>query len=145
MSQTLDRALPAARLPRLPASVLVVVIVAAAAAAGFAITPHAATAQAITSAGPELTRLLRAMALLKTAIAAACAWFVLWRFKYPTSRPRAAAYFAALAAMAAGPGLIWGMAHIVPGAILLHAGLAAFLVIAWQDPGSPAMLPRRRT
>lgn len=36
--------------------------------------------------------------------------------------------------MMAGPGLIWGLAHIGLGALLLHAGLAATLILLWCDP-----------
>ena len=48
--------------------------------------------------------------------------------------------------MAAAPGLIWSMAHVVAGAVLLHGGLVLVAVLFWTDGGSPAMLQglRRR-
>ncbi len=36
--------------------------------------------------------------------------------------------------MAAGPVLIWDMAHIRSGALLLHAGLLAGGLLLWRDP-----------
>jgi hypothetical protein len=45
-----------------------------------------------------------------------------------------AGYAMAAAAMAAGPGLIWNMVHIGLGALFLHAGLVATLVMLWRDP-----------
>ena len=35
--------------------------------------------------------------------------------------------------MAAGPGLIWGMVHLRLGALLLHGGLIALVVLLWRD------------
>jgi hypothetical protein len=52
----------------------------------------------------------------------------------PTPRGWLAAYAAAAAAMAAGPGMIWSLAHVAIGALLLHAGLLAGLVALWRDP-----------
>ena len=111
--------------------------------AGLTATPHATSAAAIASAGPELVRLLRGMALLKLGLVAGAAWFADWRLRFPARLPIAATYVISLGAMAAGPGLIWSMAHVVLGAVLLHASLATLLVLFWRDPGSPAMLPAR--
>jgi hypothetical protein len=36
--------------------------------------------------------------------------------------------------MAAGPVLIWGMVQVGAGALLLHAGLLASLLLLWRDP-----------
>jgi len=47
------------------------------------------------------------------------------------------------------PGLIWGLAHILLGAVLLHGGLIAMAVLIWRDPTTRARLSeivaRRRT
>ncbi len=42
--------------------------------------------------------------------------------------------------MAAGPVLVWDMAHIRLGALLLHAGLVASLLLLWRDPAVGARL-----
>ena len=72
--------------------------------------------------------------LLKAAMAAAAIGAVLWRLGWPVSPVRFGLYALAGAAMVAGPGLIWTMAHVGLGALLMHAGLAAILVLLWRDP-----------
>jgi hypothetical protein len=107
--------------------------VLAAGICGYLATGNAAEAQAIQAAGPELTRLLRGMALIKALIAAIMAAAVFWRLQFPITQARLAAYITACAAMAAGPFLVWGMAHIIAGAMLLHAGLLAAVLLGWRD------------
>ena len=126
-----------------PLRVAVAATLIACAAASLFATPADQTAQAIASAGPELTTLLRAMAVLKLALVAGGAWLVDWRLRFPVSPLRGGLYLAGLAMMAAGPGLIWTMAHLVVGAALLHGGLVLLALVLWRDPGSPAMLARR--
>ena len=106
---------------------------------GFAATQEASAAAAIADAGAELTRLLRAMAGLKVLLAAGVVWLIDWRLRYPISPRLAAGYVIGAAVMATGPGLIWNMAHVALGAVLLHGAGAALLVLFCRDPGSPAM------
>jgi uncharacterized membrane protein YuzA (DUF378 family) len=101
---------------------------------GLMATGNGDTAQAVTGAGADLTRLLRAMAAIKAVMAIAAGAAIAWRLRDPAPLPILAAYAAACAAMAAGPGLIWGMVHVGAGALLLHGGLAAALVLLWRDP-----------
>ena len=122
---------------------LLALAILAGGAAGYFATTDAASAQAVADAGAELTRLLRAMALLKLLLVVGAAWLVDWRLRFPAHPALAGAYLASLAAMASGPGLVWGMAQVVPGAVLLHGGLAVMLVLFWRDKGSPAMIPAR--
>ncbi len=128
-------------------AVLVGAIVAGAALAAFA-TPAAESAQAAHAAGPELTRLLRAMAGLKLLFAAGVLGAVAWRLAAPASTWRVVCYGMAGAAMAAGPVLIWDMVHIRLGAFLLHGGLLAGALLLWRDPALgarlAAMVQRRR-
>ena len=109
------------------------------AAVGFAMAQAPATAQAAADAGAELTRLLRAMAVLKMALIAGAVWLVDWRLRFPLALRLAAGYVTTAGIMAAGPGLIWGMDHVVLGAVLLHGAAAVLLVLFLRDPGSPAM------
>lgn len=102
-------------------------------AVGFFATGAAATAEAVSDAGPDLTRLLRAMAAIKMLMAGGAAAAVLWRLGSAVSLPWFAAYVASGAVMAAGPGLIWGMAHVGMGALLLHGGLVVTIVLLWRD------------
>jgi hypothetical protein len=105
-------------------------------------------AQAVRAAGPELTRLLRAMAGLKLVLAAGVLAGFYWRLGTPAGLWRLAGYAAAAAAMAAGPVLIWDMAHVGLGALLLHGGLLGGVLLLWRDPAVGAclgaMVARRR-
>lgn len=112
----------------------------AAAALGFLATDPAATAAAMRGAGPDLARVLRGMAMLKVGFAGLALAAVLWRFTRPVPTGWATAYGAAAAAMAAGPGLVWQLAHLITGSILLHAGLLATIVLLWRDPVLSAQL-----
>jgi hypothetical protein len=123
-----------------PARALLALVVVAAVAAGLLATEPAAAARAVDAAGADLTRLLRAMAVLKAAMAAGAAAAVLWRLGTAVSWPWLAGYAAACAAMAAGPGLIWDMAHVGLGAALLHGGLLATGLLLWRDPAVGARL-----
>ncbi len=113
---------------------LLVLAFTAAAIAGAATTLLPASAHAVADAGADLTRLLRAMAGLKALMAGAAFWAVLWRLGAPATLPWLAGYGVAAAAMAGGPGMIWSMAYIRSGALLLHAGLFATIVMLWRDP-----------
>jgi hypothetical protein len=121
-------------------------VLAAAIAAGVALAmlatpaPAPEAARAAQAAGPELTRLLRAMAGLKLLFAAGLLAATYWRLAVPAAPWRLAGYAAAGAAMVAGPVLIWDMAHIRLGALLLHGGLIANLLLLWQDPAVGARL-----
>jgi hypothetical protein len=114
----------------------VLFIILAAALAGALATGADTSARAVAESGADLTRLLRAMAAIKVLMAAAAAGAVVWRLAAPVSPAWLAGYALAGAAMAAGPGLIWGMAHVAAGAALLHAGLIATVVLLWRDPAT---------
>ncbi len=115
---------------------LVILAFTAAAIAGAATTLLPASAHAVADAGADLTRLLRAMAGLKALMAGAAFWAVLWRLGAPATLPWLVGYGVAAAAMAGGPGMIWSMAYIRSGALLLHAGLFATIVMLWRDPAT---------
>ena len=115
------------------AQAFVVAVACAAFAVGFMAT--SGSAHAVAQAGPDLTRLLRGMAALKARMALGAGAAVLWRLQTPVSGARFSLYAASVAGMAAGPGLIWQMVHIVSGAALLHAGLILCIVLLWRDPG----------
>lgn len=84
-------------------------------------------------ADPELTRLLRMMALLKAALAVGAAALVGWRLGLPAGPRLAAGYIAAAALLAAGPALMWGMTHVVAGGLVFHAGLVMLIGLGWRD------------
>ncbi len=115
-------------------------IIAAALIAGSAATGTQATHLAILHDGAALTRLMRFMAALKAVMVMAASAAVLWRLGAAISLPRFVAYAVTCASMAAGPGLIWEMTHIGLGALLLHGGLFATIVLVWFDPAVSARL-----
>jgi hypothetical protein len=137
-STTTLRAAPASRAQPIvgPALArgLILAAVAGAALAGFLATDPATAARATAHAGEGLTRLLRAMAAIKAAMAAGALAGMLWRLGSPVSAPWLAAYAVAAATMAAGPGLVWNMADLGAGALLLHAGLLGAVILLWRDP-----------
>ena len=122
------------------ARVLLVLVTTASVAAGLLVTGAEASTSAIALAGGS--DLLRAMALLKVAVAAGMAVAVLWRFGSPVTLAWWAAYALACAGMVAGPGLIWQMAYVRTGALLQRAGLFAVLILLWRDPVTGARLSR---
>lgn len=119
--------------PGVARAVLAVALVLGA-AAGWLATDPAAAASAQAAAGAELTRLLRAMAGLKLLLAAGAVAVTWWRLGQAARAGWLAAYAVAGAAMAAGPMLIWQMAHVAAGAAALHGGLLAAILLLWRDP-----------
>ena len=130
---------PARRLSPAAARATVLLAALAATAFGFLATDPQAAAHAV-AADPELAWLLRAMAVLKMAMALAVTAAVVWRLADAVPSAWLGGYALALSATWAGPGLIWTLAHLRPGALLLHAGLAATLVLLWRDPAVGARL-----
>ena len=115
------------------------VAVSLAAAAGLAIGHHPAAHGAM-SPDADLARLLRFMALIKAALAILALGVAHWRLRHAASPRLATAYVGAIALMAAGPGLIWSMTHVIAGAVLFHSGLLLLLALGWADGAGP--LPR---
>jgi hypothetical protein len=103
-------------------------------AAGFLATSPAQTAHIIKMDGESLTRLMRTMAVIKLTFAALAFTAIIWRLAAPITAGWLSGYTIATTGMAAGPGLIWGMVHIITGAILLHGGLLAAIILLWRDP-----------
>jgi len=108
-------------------------LVAAGLGAGFLLTGQVAAADAARLAGEDLTRLLRGMAAIKVAIILPAIAAIFWRLGAPASSALLAAYTASATAMALSIGLIWHMAHVGPGALLMHAGLIGTLVLLFRD------------
>jgi len=130
------------------ARTLLIAVITLAFAGGLLATPSTVTARLIASDGGAWANLLRAMAALKVLFAGAASAAVLWRLGAPIFATRLSGYALAAAATWAGPGLIWGLAHIGLGALLLHGGLIATALLLWRDPATRArlskMISRRR-
>lgn len=115
--------------------VLAVAVMSAVVAAVVAAHDGAA-ARAAALTGPELTRVLRFMALVKAALATGALWWADRRLRHPATPVVAAAWIAACAPMAAATVLIWSLAHVAAGAAAFHAGFALLLVLGLTDRAS---------
>ena len=123
------------------AAILAGVLVAAFAAG--AALGHGHAADVSTFEG-TLVVLLRFMAACKAAGVLGAAALVVWRLGRPLAAPVFAGYAVAIATMAVAPGLIWSLGLIAPGALLFHAGLLVFLVLAACDDHIAVAFGRRR-
>ena len=121
-------------IPSAAARTLLVLMISVAIAASLTPIGTPAALQAASNAGEDLTRLLRAMALLKTLLAACAVAAVLWRLGVAVRPAWLSGYAVASGAMSAGPALIWSMAFVGTGALLLHGGLLAVVIMLWCDP-----------
>jgi len=115
-------------------------LIAGALVLGVWATGRQETGLALAQAGTDWANLLRAMAVLKAAMAVGASGAVIWRLGSATGPIWLSAYVLAGTAMMAGPGLIWGLVHVGLGALLLHAGLAATILLLWRDPQVTARL-----
>ncbi len=84
-------------------------------------------------ADADLTFLLRGMALIKAAIAAAVMALVYWQAGHFTSRGRFVAYVIATAVLAATAVLVWQLAVLQATSIVFHATLLTLGVLALGD------------
>ena len=119
---------------------LLALVIAVSFAGGLLAAGREASASAIALAGADLTHLLRAMALLKALMAAGMVAAVMWRLGSPVTLAWWAAYALACAGAAAGPGLIWRIAHVGAGALTFYVGLLGALILLWLDPAVGARL-----
>lgn len=134
--------------PLIARAVLVATVVLAMTLAQFVGQGEAADRAA--SADPELTLLLRGMAVLKAGLAIGAVCLVAWRLAHPASSRLAAGLIVAAALMAAGPILVWHVAPVVAAALVFHAGLGLLLVLCLLDRSGAqelhaAVAARRRT
>lgn len=123
-------------------------LMTAALVAGFLATDGETARAAATHAGEDLTRLLRAMAMIKGAMALAAIGAILWRLGSAIEPVGALAYGVAGAAMMLSPGLIWNLSLVGWASVFMHAGLIGAIVLLWRDTAVSqrldAMLSARR-
>jgi hypothetical protein len=119
-----------------------VVVLGASAIVGVLATSASASALACAEAGADLTRLLQAMAMLKSVMALGVVAALLWRLGESVTLPTLTLYALAAGAMVAGPGLVWRMVYVRTGAALLHGGLLVTAVLLWRDPVVAGRLTR---
>jgi hypothetical protein len=111
-------------------------VAAAAGAASIALAPA--------YADPDLVLLMRFMAVVKAAMALGALAAIDWRLRRgDVTAGMATVYGASGVMLAASPGLIFSLAHVIAGAMLFHTGLFLFIAAAWRDRGAYRMLAVR--
>jgi hypothetical protein len=131
---TSPRAAGAIPLPRAAQLAVAICLLAAVAGylASFGRAPHDA----------ELVPLLRFMAAVKAGMALLAVALVCWRLRFPMRPGLAAAAIGGAALMAAAPGMIWQMQHMILAAVLFHGGLLLLLGLGWADRDGSAQALR---
>ena len=91
----------------------------------------------VQSADPDLARLLRGMAIIKTAILLAVGAAIWWRLGSAIRPAFAAGYIIFGALGVAGATLVWNMAGLAVAPFLFDGALLGFLVLALRDDNGP--------
>ena len=91
----------------------------------------------IQSVDPDLAKLLKGMAIIKTVILLAAGAAIWWRLGSPIRRAFAAGYIIFGAAGIAGAALVWNMAGLGLAPFLFDGGLLGFLILALRDDNGP--------
>ena len=88
-------------------------------------------------ADPDLAKLLKGMAIIKTVILLAAGAAIWWRLGSPI-RPTFAAGYVIFGAMGiAGAALVWNTAGLGLAPLLFDGGLLGFLILALRDDNGP--------
>jgi len=84
-------------------------------------------------ADPDLSHLLRGMAVIKAALASAALAVLSWRFARPIPPATAMAYVVGAWLMAAASMIVWRLSFIGLGALAFHSGELMLLIVAWRE------------
>jgi hypothetical protein len=93
------------------------------------------------AADPELSLLLRGMAVIKAILVAAGLSALWWRFRWPVSIRLAAGYLAGAWLVTGATIMIWQLTTIAAAAVVFHVGEVTLLVLAWRDYRDDASPP----
>ena len=91
----------------------------------------------VQSADPDLAKLLKGMAIIKTVILLAAGAAIWWRLGSPIRPGFAAGYIIFGAIGVAGAALVWNMAGLAVAPFLFDGGLLGFLILALRDDNGP--------
>ena len=108
----------------------------ACALAAVAATLYAGTA-GVQIGDPDLAKLLKGMAIIKTIILLAAGAAIWWRLGSPIRPAFAAGYIIFGAIGVAGAALVWNMAGLGLAPFLFDGGLLGFLILALRDDNGP--------
>lgn len=92
---------------------------------------------------PELSRVLRGMALIKAALVLLAISAIFWRCSWSLSRGPGAGYVLGVVLMAFATAVIWQLSHLAAAAGLFHLGLFLLLGAAYLDHRSPEQTARQ--
>jgi hypothetical protein len=95
-------------------------------------------------ADPDLAFVLRGMALIKAAIAAAVFALVWWRAGRPASTARFFGYLTCTTLLATAAILVWKLAVVAATSIVFHAMLLLLGLLSLTDSDLRRRLPQRR-
>jgi hypothetical protein len=84
-------------------------------------------------ADPDLSHLLRGMAVIKAALAVLAIAVLSWRFARPIPPATAVAYVIGAWLMAAASMIVWRLSFIGVGALAFHTGELTLLIVAWRE------------
>jgi hypothetical protein len=91
----------------------------------------------VIAADPDLARLLRGMALIKSVLVLAAVGVLCWRLRQPLAAGHGLAYLVGAWIAAGATMLIWQLSFIVPAALAFHADELLLLLTAWRDGHQP--------
>jgi hypothetical protein len=99
------------------------------------------------TADPDLAKLLKGMAIIKTALLILVGSAIWWRLGSPTGSGLAAGYILSATMAAAGAALVWSLTGLALAPFLFDGGLLAFLVLTLRDDNGPWIraLTRKRS
>ncbi len=89
------------------------------------------------SADPDLDKLLRGMAIIKSVILLFGGAAIWWRLGSAIRPSIAAGYIFCAAIATGGAALVWNIAHLAIAPFLFDGGLLAFLILALRDDNGP--------
>jgi hypothetical protein len=99
----------------------------------------------VQSADPDLARLLKGMAIIKTVFLILAGSAIWWRLGSPIGSALAAGYIFSAAIAAAGAALVWSVTGLAFAPFLFDGGLLAFLIFALRDGNGPWIPALTRT
>jgi hypothetical protein len=92
-------------------------------------------------ADPDLSRLLRGMAVIKAALALGALAVLYWRLARPIQPATAMAYVVGAWLMAAASMIVWRLSFIGLGALAFHSGELTLLIVAWREHRRESIAP----
>ncbi len=105
------------------------------AAAG--VTFFASTSGSVPNIDPDLAKLVKAMAIIKSVILLSAGAAIWWRLGSAINPALAAGYILLATACTGGAALVWNMTGLAVAPFLFDGGLLGFLILALRDDNGP--------